>query len=191
MSGIVRDDELALDAAELVAQHDARLASPDPREQLSITPMEKRLGHALRHVLRLLPEGPATGTQQKAYLAMSGEDDDEYVHHVFSRKEDAQDYELSEYVRERDFQDGPVEVRTWHKLVWWPLLPDQEASTTATENPAVFPMRLDYDGQEGRVEIELTLDSHWPRLRVSGWDLDLVKMAYREQRAAYEQEVRS
>lgn len=55
--GIVRDDELALDAASLVAQHQARLASPDLQEQLDITPMEKRLGFALREVLRLLPDG--------------------------------------------------------------------------------------------------------------------------------------
>jgi hypothetical protein len=51
MTSITRGDEVALDAASLVAQHEDRLKNGDP----SVTPMERRLGFALHEVLRRLP----------------------------------------------------------------------------------------------------------------------------------------
>jgi hypothetical protein len=118
------------------------------------------------------------------YLATSGEYSDYRVQHVFTRREDAESYALGENVEERELQEGPVEVRDWHQLTWWPGKPDREGDSNRVGNPFLFTSKRDFDGREGHVQ------HSWPEtletyLRVEGWDLERVRKTYSEQRAMH------
>jgi hypothetical protein len=118
----------------------------------------------------------------KVYLATSGEYSDYRVCHVFTRREDAEAYELGEDVVEFQLHDGPVEVRVWHIMYWNPGQPDHEGKPGyQLPNPHYFEDRRDYDGDPRHVE------HHWvgatPQFQVGGWDLDRVRKVYSEQRA--------
>ena len=54
----------------------------------------------------------------KVYLAMRGDDYDSSVLRVFARKEDADAYELADFVVEEDVTESRVDVRPWHTLTW-------------------------------------------------------------------------
>lgn len=120
----------------------------------------------------------------KVYLATSGDYSDYRVRHVFARREDAEAYALGDDVEEFEVQEGPIEVRPWHQLMWWPGRPDRQAAAFASANPLVYSTeRRDYDGNPRHA------DHHWDDARacleVEGWDRDRVKKVYSEQRAQY------
>jgi hypothetical protein len=118
------------------------------------------------------------------YLAISGEYDDYQVHHVFTRREDAEAYPLADGVEEREVHDGPVEVRDWHNLSWDPLRPDEEASDLRVANPYQMTERRDFDGRPGHIQHQWWTDPR-PYLHVEGWDQKGVLKVYSEQRAQY------
>ena len=135
---------------------------------------------------------------RKIYLATSGEYSDYRVQHVFSRREDAEAYELGDGVEERELQEGPVEVRVWHMLFWDARIGDRKGDSLRQANPYEYSQRRDFDGRPGHTEHRWHGDhdaryperagtsANGPRLQVSGWDLDRVRKVYSEQRAQYE-----
>lgn len=125
----------------------------------------------------------------KVYLATSGEYSDYRVQHVFTRREDAESYALGEDVEERELQDGPVEVRTWHMLRWNPGIPDREGDSLRVPNPWLITGRRDWDGRPGHVQHEWFTQTQFQppkrQLVVEGWDLERVRKTYSEQRAQH------
>ena len=133
------------------------------------------------------------GESRKVYLAVSGEYSDYRVQHVFARREDAEAYELGDDVEERELQEGPVEVRTWHMLLWDARIGDREGT-----NPFESAQRKDFDGRAQHAEHQWHGDrdaryperagasAAGPRLYIGGWDLDRVRKVYSEQRAQHE-----
>jgi hypothetical protein len=126
------------------------------------------------------------------YLATSGAYSDFRVVQAFARREDAESYPLGEEVMEMTVHDGPVEVRTWYTLRWWPTRPDrdEDADWQAAANPwTSVDDRRDYDGDPRHAEHrwlnQSALDGAEPLLMVGGWDLALVKKVYGEQRAQW------
>jgi hypothetical protein len=118
----------------------------------------------------------------KVYLATKGDYDDFQVKRVFARKEDAQTYELADDWEEFEVDEGPVEVRDWHVLVWHTLRPDCVGDLIKTSpNPQIYSRRKDFDGQPDRLEQSADFDE----LVVAGWDLERVQKVYSEQRAQY------
>lgn len=118
----------------------------------------------------------------KVYLATAGEYSDFRVQHAFARRQDAEAYKLGDDVMELEVRDGPVEVRYWHDLDWWADQPDEMAvSGYKVANPCTSSELRDFDGSEKRAQ------HAWSgvNLNVQGWDLDLVKKVYSEQRAQY------
>lgn len=120
----------------------------------------------------------------KIYLATSGDYSDYRVRHVFARKEDAEAYALGDDVEEFEVQEGPVEVRPWHELMWWPDRPDRQAGEFTGANPLVYSAgRRDYDGNARHV------DHRWNDARtcleVEGWERERVMKVYSEQRAQH------
>lgn len=123
----------------------------------------------------------------KVYLATAGEYSSFRILHAFAREEDAESYKLGEDVTELELHDGPVEVRTWYRLMWRGDQPESDREA----NPYVEAGDLrDFDGNEKHVEHrwgrayqqEVPGEAH---LTVEGWDLALVKKVYGEQRAQY------
>jgi hypothetical protein len=121
------------------------------------------------------------------YLATSGEYSDYQVCHAFAKREDAESYKLGDDVKEMEVRDGPVEVRTWHLLLWSPDRGDREADSLAMANPYEGSSPKDFDGKPRNV-------THaWygppqrtgPVLYVEGWDPDLVRKVHSEQRAQF------
>jgi putative lipase involved disintegration of autophagic bodies len=123
----------------------------------------------------------------KVYLATSGEYSDYGVRRVFARYEDAEAYELADNVEEYELTEGPMEVRTWHHLLWWPDLPDREQTSSAAANPSFSTERRDFDGHPDNVVHQWHIGPHHlpARLGISGWDLDRIRKVYSEQRAQY------
>jgi hypothetical protein len=122
------------------------------------------------------------------YLATAGEYSDYRVVHAFARRQDAESYKLGDEVKEMTVRPGPVEVRTWYTLRWWPNLPERKPDDDwlAASNPWVgADERRDFDGDPGRAEHQWTDQGIQPLLMVGGWDLALVKKVYGEQRAQY------
>jgi hypothetical protein len=123
----------------------------------------------------------------KVYLATSGEYSDYRVQHVFTRREDAEEYPLGDDVEERELRDGPVEVRFWHALIWRANHPDEVARDFCAANPYQSEECRDFDGRPGHIQ------HHWagppertgPILYVEGWDREGVLKVYSEQRAQH------
>lgn len=95
-------------------------------------------------------------------------------------------------MRELEVREGPVEVRRWYVLRWWPGRPDREgqADWQASANPWVSAdEQRDFDGNEKHAEHQWIDQSNIRAsqmlLIVGGWDLSLVKKVYSEQRAQY------
>ena len=107
------------------------------------------------------------------YLATSGEYDDYWIVAAFTRREDAEAFELSDNVDEVELHDGPLEVRTWYQLRWYQNRPPEEASPGRAPNP--YPQEYDrraWDGDPGRVEVFSPVPS---QIEVQGWDMALVR----------------
>lgn len=127
----------------------------------------------------------------KVYVATAGEYSDFQVVGVFTRQEDAWAYELGDGVEEYELHDGPVEVRSWHHLVWSPNVPDRDRGGDYAEmaNPHAWSELREFDGHPNRAEHRW--DSRWyrdaeyPILLVEGWDLERVRKVYSEQRAQH------
>jgi len=120
------------------------------------------------------------------YLATAGEYSDYRVCHVFARREDAEAYAGSDDVKEMELQEGPVEMRIWYRLWWWPDRPDQEKGDgLRSSNPVIYgDERRDFDGDPRHAEHSW---DHSLRnvLSVEGWNRDQVLKVYSEQRAQY------
>jgi hypothetical protein len=121
------------------------------------------------------------------YLATSGEYSDYRVQHVFAKRGDAEAYALGDDVKELEVRDGPVEVRTWHMLMWHAERPDREADNLATANPAQFSSLKDFDGDPRNVTHAWygPPERTGPVLHVEGWDLRRIRKVYSEQRAQF------
>jgi hypothetical protein len=123
----------------------------------------------------------------KVYLATSGEYSDFRVVHVFARKEDAASYPLADDHEEYEVAEGPIEVRHWHRLAWWPDLPDS-GSDAEYPNPATWSQSRDFDGHPNHVEHawkEPAGRAGRRSLVIEGWDLERIRKVYSEQRAQY------
>lgn len=81
----------------------------------------------------------------KVYLATRGVYSDFHVVHVFAREEDAASYALADDYEGFELVDGPIEVRDWHVLAWWPDLPDS-ATDAEYPNPNTWSNPKDFDG---------------------------------------------
>lgn len=124
----------------------------------------------------------------KVYLAYSeeGYDGERAVLHVFARREDAEAYEFSADVDEFEVDEGPVEIRTWHRLEWMADLPDETATVSHRRgNPVESQQPRDFDGDEQRVEYGWHTLRWGDVLLVEGWDLDRIRKVYSEQRAQH------
>ena len=116
----------------------------------------------------------------KVYLATSGEYSDYRVCHVFTRREDAENYPLGDDVEEYELQDGPVQVATWHSVYWYSRRPDDKGDSMRLPNPFESSSQRDFDGHLNHIEHSVTDNG---TLVVSGWDLNGVRKVYSEQRA--------
>ena len=123
----------------------------------------------------------------KVYLATAGEYSDYRVCHAFTRREDAESYKLGDEVKELELHDGPVEVRTWHRLTWNTRMEDRSGGDFYSANPHVFDELKDFDGDPRRAGHQWALPPQViaPVLYVEGWDRRLVLKVYSEQRAQY------
>ncbi|MGH3203511.1 MAG: hypothetical protein ACRDP5_15870 [Streptosporangiaceae bacterium] len=119
----------------------------------------------------------------KIYIATRGEYSDYRVCHAFARREDAESYQVGEDVLEMDLHDGPVEVRYWYDLDWRADLPARREikGLGRVPNPYTSSELRDFDG-DGR-HVEHTWTGRY--LNVQGWDRQLVRKVYSEQRAQY------
>jgi hypothetical protein len=108
------------------------------------------------------------------YLATSGEYDDYRVEAAFTRREDAEAFELGDDVEEMKLHDGPLEVRTWHQIRWYKRDPLRSGSSLRVPNP--YPQdreRRIWDGNPARVEV--TSFACGSQVEVAGWDEALVR----------------
>lgn len=107
------------------------------------------------------------------YLATSGEFDDYRIEAAFTRREDAEAFELGDDVEEMELHDGPLEVRTWYSLRWYEDTPLRSGTSSRVANPLHSDReRRIWDGNPGRVE------SSYPaprQIEVQGWDMALVR----------------
>jgi hypothetical protein len=117
----------------------------------------------------------------RIYLATRGEFSDYRVCHAFTRREDAEAYQLGDDVLEMEVREGPVEVRYWYDLDWHADRPDHKGAWPVVANPYVHSELRDFDGDERRVEH--TWSGDW--LNVQGWDKQAVMKVYSEQRTQY------
>lgn len=107
------------------------------------------------------------------YLATSGEYDDYRIEAAFTRREDAEAFELADDVEEVELHDGPLEVRAWYSLRWYRNRPLEKASPGRAPNP--YPQdyrRRVWDGDPGRVDVSYPADR---QVEVQGWDMALVR----------------
>lgn len=115
----------------------------------------------------------------KVYVATSGEYSDYRVQAVFTREQDARDYALADDYLELDLHEGPIEVRNWWVLHWYPQ--GQRGS-----EPHLTSRPDDYDGHANKIRHEWrTTHQYVPYLHVEGWDKDRILKVYSEQRAQY------
>lgn len=128
----------------------------------------------------------ATDTPRKIYLATAGEYSDYRVLKAFVREQEARNYPLGDDVLELELHDGPVEVRMWHEVWWWPHEPDSPDSGFDPGNPHESHQHKDYDGRPKWVEHRWA-HNHTGQsvLVVEGWDLQGVRKVYSEQRAQH------
>jgi hypothetical protein len=108
------------------------------------------------------------------YLATSGEYDDYRVEAAFTRREDAEAFELGDSVEEIELRDGPAEVRTWHQLRWYQGTPLREG-IPGHRNPN--PMASDrerriWDGNPDRLEVSYPAPG---QVDIQGWDPALIR----------------
>jgi hypothetical protein len=117
------------------------------------------------------------------YLATAGEYSDFRVCHAFTRREDAESYKLGDDVTEMELHDGPVGVRYWYELEWDARKPDDAEGGHGGfgANPYISSELRDFDGDDRRAGHKWS--GAW--LNVQGWDRDLVRKVYSEQRAQY------
>lgn len=121
---------------------------------------------------------------RKVYLATAGEYSDYRVVKAFASSDDAWAYPLGDDVLELELHDGPVEVRMWSKLWWWPHEPDSE--DYGSSNPQEYHSQKDFDGRPKWVEHRWTNNTAGQSLLVvEGWDAQAVRKVYSEQRAQH------
>jgi hypothetical protein len=124
----------------------------------------------------------------KVYLVTSGEYSDYCVLKAFAREEDAWAYPFGDDVEEFELHAGPVEVRTWHTIRWWPDPPSGPGYRGDEPNPYEHREQRDFDGNPNHARHEWTTppNPYNPRaLIVQGWELERVRKVYSEQRAQY------
>jgi hypothetical protein len=145
-----------------------------------------QLGRIIYAARQAAAADPAT-----VFLATSGSYSDFRVQQAFARREDAESYQLGDDVLAMRVRPGPVEVRTWYTLRWWPARPDRESSAdwlTAVNPWMSAGERREYDGDPHHAEHrwhQSAAGGAQALLTVSGWDVALVKKVYGEQRARY------
>jgi hypothetical protein len=127
----------------------------------------------------------------RVYLATSGEYSDYHVNYVFARKEDASAYiaHLQDgHVEEYDVREGPIQRRTWYRLIWRTDTGDRGASPpVGLANPSEHAEYRDFDGRVNYAEHQWVVRIDGVSvLHVSGWDLERVRKVYSEQRAKHE-----
>lgn len=127
-----------------------------------------------------------TDDPRKVYLATAGEYSDYRIVKAFTSSDDAWGYPLGDDVLELELHDGPVEVRMWSELWWWPHQPDGPDGVGEMGNPHESHAQKDFDGRPKRVEHRWTTH-HQGRsvLVVEGWDAQAVRKVYSEQRAQH------
>jgi hypothetical protein len=108
------------------------------------------------------------------YLATSGEYDDYRVEAAFTRREDAEAFELGDDVEEMELHDGPLEVRTWHQIRWYKDTPLRRGTFNHVANPYHQDReRRIWDGNPERIEV--TSFACGSQVEVEGWDLARVR----------------
>lgn len=122
----------------------------------------------------------------KVFLATSGEYSDFTVRHVFAREEDARAYRLADDVEEYELRDGPVDVRYWCTLTWYPDIPDRPGDHNAVANPCEFSALEDFDADKKLSHRWAPYMNNRELLYVCGWDREAVRKVYTEQRGQYE-----
>lgn len=115
----------------------------------------------------------------KVYLTASDEPG-EYGYEnlrIFTRREDAEAYELAAHIAEFDLTEGPVEVRTWHTIRWH--LGEHQEPQERTE-------RRDFYGNTTVVHTVREGPALRPTAIVVGaWDLQAARDAFADERARY------
>ncbi|WP_141576153.1 hypothetical protein [Actinomadura sp. WMMA1423] len=115
----------------------------------------------------------------KVWIATSGSYSDYRIEAVFTRPEDARDFELGEDFEEYEVHDGPLEVRDWWTLWWHP-------QGQHGPDPVVTSDRRTFDGHPNYARHEWgKTGRHVPFLRVEGWDRERVMKVFSEQRAQW------
>jgi hypothetical protein len=115
----------------------------------------------------------------KVYIATSGSYSDYRIEGVFTREEDAGAFELGEDVEEFELQEGPLEVRDWWTLTWYP-------QGQHGRDPLTHSARRVFDGHPNYARHEWNKTSQFvPFLRVEGWDRERVMKVFSEQRAQH------
>lgn len=127
-----------------------------------------------------------TDSPRKVYLATAGEYSDYRVLKAFTNSDDAWAYPLGEEVIELELHDGPIEVRMWSELWWWPHEPDSPDSSFQHGNPHESHTQKDFDGRPKWVERRWTRNNRGQSLLVvEGWEAQAVRKVYSEQRAQH------
>ncbi|MDH2424772.1 hypothetical protein [Sphaerisporangium sp. TRM90804] len=112
---------------------------------------------------------------------------------AFSKQEDAEAYGLGEEILPLDIEDGPVEVRTWYWLTWFPDRPDCSPEDARPRDyvfasPGWHEIRREFHGDPPGDEVQYEWSTE-PRvslgLDVQGWDKALVEAKYQQLRAEY------
>lgn len=123
---------------------------------------------------------------RKVYLATAGEYSDYRVLHAFTSSDDAWAYPLGDDVLELELHDGPVEVRMWSEIWWWPHEPDSERDGFSAGNPSEHHQQKDFDGRPKWVGHRWSHNHRGQSLLVvEGWDAQRVRKVYSEQRAQH------
>ncbi|WP_433364111.1 hypothetical protein [Streptosporangium sp. CA-115845] len=96
---------------------------------------------------------------------------------IFTRREDAEAYELAAHIEEFDLTEGPVEVRTWHTIRWH--LGENQEPQERTE-------RRDFDGNTSTFRATWEGPARRPTAIVVGsWDMETTREAFADERAQY------
>jgi hypothetical protein len=122
----------------------------------------------------------------KVYVVTSGEYSDYHIVRIFLNQADANAYQLGDDVSEWDVAEGPVEVRNWYQLCWWPHRPDAEGRDDP--NPWWRNESRDFDDNERACTHrwhEAPGTDRFTSLTIQGWDRERILKVYSEQRAQY------
>lgn len=114
----------------------------------------------------------------KVWIATSGSYSDYRIEAVFTHEEDARDFELGEDSEEYEVHDGPLEVRDWWTLMWFP-------QSSHPRDPIPHAKRRAFDGHPNYARHEWRKDGRASYLVVEGWERERVLKVYSEQRAQY------